>query len=202
MESDRVDLKPIDLQVEYLWEALAKNAIVEALLEAAAEMALPAWYLGASGISQTVWNLQHGFDPGSGIRDYDLVYFDADDLSDESRRCIEAEVARRVSDFGVTVDVHNEARVHLWYGRRFGKEIEPYRSTEDAIATWPTTASAVGVRRDTSGSTVFAPFGLSDLFGMVARPNKAIVGRDVYEEKVARWSSRWPLLRVIPWDQA
>lgn len=201
MERDRGNLDPINLQVEYLWEALEKNAVVQALLEVAAGMSLPAWYLGASGVSQTVWNLKHGFDPGSGITDYDLVYFDAEDLSDESRRCVEADVARRVSDFGVTVDVHNEARVHLWYARRFGKEIEPYRSTEDAISTWPTTASAVAVRRDSAGSTVFAPFGLSDLFGMVARPNKAIVSRDVYEEKVARWSARWPLLRVIPWGQ-
>jgi hypothetical protein len=47
---------------------------------------------------------------------------------------------------------------------------------------------------------VFAPFGLSDLLGMVARPNKAIVSRGVYEEKVARWSARWPRLRVVPWN--
>jgi len=122
-------------QVAYLWDALANNPVVQVLLGTAAEMSLPDWYLGASGVSQTVWNLQHGFDPAAGIRDYDLAYFDAGDLSDESRRDIEDEGARRVSGSGVTVDVHNEASVHLWNGRRFGKEIEPYRSTEDAIAT-------------------------------------------------------------------
>ena len=46
---------------------------------------------------------------------------------------------------------------------------------------------------------VCAPFGLSDLLGMVARPNKAIVTRDVYDEKASRWAARWPRLQVIPW---
>lgn len=202
MDSDGLDLAPLHRQIACLWDALAENSVVQALLDVASEMQLPEWYLGASGVSQTVWNLCHGFAPAAGIRDYDLVYFDGSDLSDESRRDIEADVARRVAGFGVTVDVHNEARVHLWYEKRFGKQIEPYRSTEDAIATWPTTASAVGVRRDSAGSAVFAPFGLSDLLGMVARPNKAVVSRDVYEEKVSRWAARWARLKVISWDEA
>lgn len=201
MDFELLSLAPLQVQAASLWDALAENPVVQALLDVAAEMQLPDWYLGASGVSQTVWNLCHGFDPAAGIRDYDLVYFDSTDLSDESRRDTEDEVARRVAEFGITVDVHNEARVHLWYQKRFGKRIEPYRSTEDAIATWPTTASAVGVRRDRDGRTaVFAPFGLSDLFGMVARPNKAIVSREIYEEKVSRWAARWPRLTVISWE--
>jgi len=46
---------------------------------------------------------------------------------------------------------------------------------------------------------VCAPFGLADLISMVARANKTIVTRDVYEEKVARWAAQWPQLTVIPW---
>ena len=100
---------------------------------------------------------------------------------------------------GFVVDVKNEARVHLWYERRFGRNLEPYRSTGDAIATWPTTASSVGVRYDGHTFVVCAPFGLADLISMVARANKTIVTRDVYEEKVARWAAQWPQLTVIPW---
>ena len=204
MSSERIDLAPLDRQVGYLWGALAENPVVQALLHVLGDLALPDWYIGASGVCQTVWNLRHGFPAAEGIKDYDVAYFDPADLTDESRQRVEDEVAGRMTAvlarFGGTVDVHNEARVHLWYGRRFGREIEQYLSTEDAIATWPTTASTVGVRRDAAGSVVFAPYGLSDLLGMVARPNKAIVGRDVYEEKVGRWSARWPHLRVIPWE--
>src|ERR1700730_3374080 len=39
------------------------------------------------------------------------------------------------------------ARVHLWYEDRFGYALKPYLSSADAIATFPTTATAVGVRR-------------------------------------------------------
>ncbi|HUJ65649.1 MAG TPA: nucleotidyltransferase family protein, partial [Acidimicrobiales bacterium] len=86
-----------------------------------------------------------------------------------------------------------------WYGQKFGQAIDPYLSTEDAISTWPTTASSVGVRTGADGFTVCAPYGLADLLGMVARPNKRIVSREVYEEKTRRWAARWPQLTVIPW---
>ncbi|HET7739066.1 MAG TPA: nucleotidyltransferase family protein [Mycobacterium sp.] len=197
---DGIDLAPLDQQVAYLWDALGRNIVVQALLDVAASMNLPDWYLGASAVSQTVWNLQHGYPAAEGIKDYDVAYFEPSDLSEGSAKQVGQEVAARMTDFGIEVDVHNEARVHLWYEKGFGRHIEQYRSTGHAISTWPTTASAVGVRRDAGGSVVLAPFGLSDLLGMVARPNKVIVSREVYEEKVARWSARWPLLRVIPWD--
>jgi hypothetical protein len=197
--SDRPEAAPLHRQVQYLDAALQLNAVAQAMLTVGAELALPCWYFGAGGIAQTVWNLRHGFDPASGIKDYDLVYFDPDDLSVEAERRNELEVARRLSEFGVVVDVKNEARVHLWYRQRFGRRIDPYRSVEEAIATWPTTASSVGVRHDHEGFIVCAPFGLADLLGMVARPNKTIINRDLYDEKVSRWAARWPRLRVIPW---
>jgi hypothetical protein len=197
--SDRPEATPLHLQVEYLDAALKLNAVAQAMLTVGAELALPNWYFGAGGIAQTVWNLRHVFEPASGIKDYDLVYFDPDDLSVEAERRNEIEVARRLSRHGVVVDVKNEARVHLWYRERFGRPVDPYRSTEEAIATWPTTASSVGVRPDPAGLIVCAPYGLADLLGMVARPNKTIISQDVYEEKVSRWAARWPQLRVIPW---
>jgi hypothetical protein len=44
-----------------------------------------------------------------------------------------------------------------------------------------------------------APFGLDDLFGLIVRPNKSLVDRNVYEAKAARWAALWPRLTVIPW---
>lgn len=162
---------PLHLQIEYLQEALVLNPVAEALLSPAAEMASPDWYLGAGGVAQTVWNLRHGYPAEEGIKDYDLFYFDPTDLTEDARREVEGEIASRLAIPAVVLDVHNEAPVHLWYEQRFGRSIDPYRSTEHAIATWPTTASSVGVRRDRDGFVVSAPFGLSDLLGMVVRPN-------------------------------
>jgi hypothetical protein len=197
--SQSVTTAPLHEQSAFLEATLRKNDVAQAVLAVARELDLPDWYFGAGGVAQTVWNVLHGFEASAGIKDYDLVYFDSADLTIESERAIEAEVADRLRRSGIVVDVKNEARVHLWYEQRFGRHLEPYRSTGDAIATWPTTASSVGVRYDGDRFVVCAPFGLADLISIVARANKTIVTRDVYEEKVTRWAAQWPQLTVIPW---
>ncbi|MBA3778998.1 MAG: nucleotidyltransferase family protein [Chloroflexi bacterium] len=142
---------------------------------------------GAGAVAQAVWNDAHGFVPTYGIGDYDLVYFERADPSEPAERRAETSARSILADLGVTLDVTSEARVHEWYPQRFGRTIAPYRSTKDAIATWPTTATSIGVRRERSGQVTFcAPFGLDDLLALVVRPNKAIVARDVFEAKVGR----------------
>jgi hypothetical protein len=150
-------------------------------------------------VTGTVWNVLHDFGPTHGIRDYDLAYFDPDDLSGNREAAIEARARQTLADLHAELDVKNEAQVHLWYRERFGRTIPPYRSTEHAISTWPTTASSIGVRRDGESLVVCAPFGLRDLFAMVVRPNKAIIDEPVYTEKARRWAYQWPRLRVLPW---
>lgn len=195
---DRPEAGHLHAQIEYLADVLGQNPVVQAVLSAASELDLPGWYLAAGGVSQTVWNVRHGFAPAEGIKDYDLVYFDPT-LESYAEEAIEDGLKAKLSGLAIELDVKNEAFVHLWYGQRFGRAIEPYVSTEHAISTWPTTASSVGVRPGRDGLVVCAPYGLADLLGMVARPNKAIVTRDVYEEKTSRWASRWPQLKVLPW---
>src|SRR3954469_22360687 len=143
---------------------LGRNELAHAVMNVAAELAVPSWYLGAGAVAQTIWNGLHGYDPAAGIKDYDLVYFDPVDLSAETERSLAEEVTRRLAPLGITTDVKNQARVHLWYEQRFGFRIDPHPSSEDAIATWPTTASAVGVRAGGDAFVVCAPFGLADLF--------------------------------------
>lgn len=169
-------------------------------LEQAKKLQLEQYYIGAGCIAQTVWNFLFQNPPEYGIKDIDFIYFDGKALDYES----ENRVALRAKDLfaGVPteIDVKNEARVHLWYKSRFGYEIPPYRSLEDAIRTWPTTATAVGVRkREDGGLTVFAPFGLEDLFAKTVRANKAQITREIYEKKTAQWLQKWPGLNVVPW---
>jgi len=189
---------PLGEQLVALERLVRTNAVANAILIRAHQLSLPSWYLGAGAVAQTVWNNLHGFDPSSGIKDYDLVYFDEDNLTQEAEQAVEDRVRTLFADLDVNVDVTNEARVHLWYAERFGRSISPYGSSEAAIATWPTTATSVGVRQH-DGFDVCAPYGLSDLFGMVVRPNKVIVPRSVYEAKAARWAAVWPKLKVVEW---
>jgi uncharacterized protein len=190
---------PLHLQVEALDGALKQNPIATALLEGIGRTGLPSWYLGAGGVTQTVWNQLHGFDATTGIRDYDIVYFDPDDLTAGTEKAREDELQRQFAHLGSPLDVTNEARVHLWYPERYGIRIPPYRSSEHAISTWPTTASSIGVRRDREDFVVCAPFGLSDLYSLTVRPNRALIDEVVYREKTTRWRRQWPRLSVLPW---
>ena len=49
---------------------------------------------------------------------------------------------------------------------------------------------------------VYAPHGLSDVFGLVVRPNPVLAPRAVYEAKTARWRRQWPELTVLDWPTA
>jgi uncharacterized protein len=196
----------LDSQVASLARLLRASPVVAPLLDALPEWGLPGCYVGAGAVAQTVWNAAHGFALDVGIKDADVVYFDPGDLSSEAEDRAESLVARSVPSLGVKVDVTNEARVHLWYERRFGVPLEPYESSEAAIATWPTTASSIGVRPArpgrpgrSDGLAVCAPFGLRDLFALVVRPNKTLVTEEIYTAKAARWHATWPRLTIVGW---
>lgn len=200
-DGDALAHAPLARQMEALEAIVRTNQVVCRLLDRLPGLLPPSWYLGAGGVAQTVWNHLHGFDPTQAIRDYDVVYHDADDLTEANERRIEAAVTAFVGVDGVRLDVTNEARVHQWYERRFGRALPPYRSVEHAIATWPTTATSVGVRADGGAFVVCAPFGLADLYAMVVRANTALVDRSVYEAKAERWRREWPHLTVLPWPR-
>jgi hypothetical protein len=198
-------------QVASLGQLLRASPVVGPLLDALPAWGLPGCYVGAGAVTQTVWNAAHDFPADAGLKDADVVYFDPHDLSAETEERTEELVSRSVPSLGVAVDLTNEARVHLWYERRFGVPLEPYGSTEEAIATWPTTASSIGVRpvRDPRGAggpggadgglAVCAPYGLRDLFALVVRPNKTLVTEAVYSAKAARWRATWPRLTILDW---
>ncbi|WP_084316984.1 nucleotidyltransferase family protein [Actinospica robiniae] len=63
-------------------------------------------------------------------------------------------------------------------------------------------ACCVGIRIEDDGRwSVYASYGLSDLFNLVIRPNPVHVTREIYEAKAHRWHGRWPDLTVTAWPQ-
>lgn len=137
-----------------------------------------------------------------GISDIDIVYFDPDDLTENGEAQHAARIRAAFSHLPVWIDVKNEARVHTWYEAKFGHQIVPYTSTADAITTFPTTATAVGIRPSGSMTEIYAPFGLDDLLGAVVRANKKQITYGIFDAKVAKWVASWPSLQVIPWDES
>jgi uncharacterized protein len=193
--------KDIDEQKEALAHILSLQPAVTKALEVLSDEFDHA-YIGAGCIVQTVWNHMTNRPLHYGIHDLDVVYFDEQDVSLEKEVEIEERLQTLLSDTPFKIDAKNEARVHLWYEEKFGKRIAPYSSLEAAINSWPTTATSIGVKVDQKGVfKVYAPYGFHDLFGLIVRPNKFLISRDVYEAKVAKWSVRWPELEVISWDE-
>ncbi|MCF2526884.1 nucleotidyltransferase family protein [Yinghuangia soli] len=192
-----------DEQVAQLRSALGRNGVLLEVLRRAAGMGLPGWYLTAGCVVQTVWNVVTGREPGQGIKDYDVFYFDGGDLSWEAEDAVIREGRERFAGLGVEVELRNEARVHLWYEGKFGVPCPAYASVESAIDSFAATTCCVGVRAEPDGRwRVYAPHGLADVFGLVVRPNPVLAPREVYEAKAARWREVWPELTVLPWPEA
>ena len=161
-------------------------------------LGLPAWCVGAGAVRNLVWDALHRRAAPSALADVDIAFFDAADLSAER----DAALQRRLQDAAPDTpwEVTNQAGVHLWFERHFGHAVPPLRSLEDAVASWPEFATAVGLWLDDDDRLhVIAPFGLDDLFGMVVRRNPARVSVETYRERVAtkRYAERWPQVRVI-----
>lgn len=179
---------------------VAGSPILTTILGHWSSIDLPDCWLSGSAIAQTAWNAAFGLSPEYGLADIDLVYFDAADLSEEGEARQAARIRDLFPDVPLWIDAKNEARVHLWYEAKFGYPIAPYRSSEQAISTFPTTGGAVAIRPNGQGLSIFAPFGLSDLLSCTVRPNKVQITRAIYEAKVARWRSCWPALTIIDWE--
>lgn len=192
--------RDLTTQIDCVKDVLSRSTILTAILTRASDLKMPNWYLGAGCIAQTVWNAAHGFEPAFGIKDYDLVYY-ADDLSSESENDYAAKASRLFRDLDIAIDVKNEARVHLWYEQHFGYKIAPYETVEHAISTWPTTATSIAITTGTDGILkLCAPFGLNDLLGLIVRPNKTQITKEIYQAKIARWISLWPRLHILSWE--
>lgn len=180
-----------------------RNANIRVILDRTPELELRDWWLTAGAVFQTVWNVLDGREPAEGISDYDLFYFDADDLSREAEDAVIENAAELFADLDVVVEVCNEARVHLWYEGHFGVPAKAFDSSRDAIDHFASTTCCYAVTRDSAGGLdVYAPHGYDDLFDQRLRPNPVLAPRHVYERKAARWAHEWPRLSVEPWPGA
>jgi hypothetical protein len=164
---------------------------------------LPDWLVMSGAVYQRVLNQLTGRPPDYGIRDYDLGYFDASDISYDAEDIVIRRVAAAFDEpLKSTVEVRNQARVHLWFEAHFGEAYTPLSSTAEALERFLSPMFAVGVRLDAGDRLhIEAPFGLTDLFALRLRsnPRRPSCGFDRISAGVLR---RWPELRVEFGDTA
>jgi uncharacterized protein len=185
------------------FEAIVRgDADLFRLLTAARELALPQWRIVAGCLYQTVWNVLTNKPPRTGIKDYDLIYFDDTDLSWEAEDHVVRNVNEYVSDLPAPVEVRNQARVHLWFPKRFGANYTPLRCADEALTRYASVVHALGVRLETDGRLdIIAPFGFDDLFDMVIRPNKVLENQASHAAKAERAKAIWSEVVVMTWGQ-
>lgn len=170
------------------------------LLEVGRAVNLPQWRLVAGCIYQTVWNSLTERPPGTGISDYDLIYFDDRELSKEAEDAAELQVRECLPDIPAPVEVRNQARVHLWFEDYFGIPYAPLSCADEAIGRYASSTHAVGIRLTRDGLfDVYAPFGLEDIFAMIMRPNYALPNKPTHDRKAGRAKTIWPELTILAW---
>jgi hypothetical protein len=167
------------------------------VLAVARRHCLPDWLVFSGAVYQPVLNHLTGRALDYGIKDYDLAYFDGWDLSYEAEDAVIRRVKAAFDEpLRSTVEVRNQARVHLWFETKFGEQYPPLSCTAEALERFTSTTFAVGVRLDSDDRLhIDAPFGLADLFALRLRPNprRKTVHFDRTSADVRR---RWPELVI------
>lgn len=100
------------------------------------------------------------------FNDLDVAFYDSKDVRAERDKFIQEKLKDSIPD--INWEVTNQAGVHIWYEECFGYKVNPLESCEEAVATWPETATCVGVRLMEDNSLIIvAPYGLEDLFNLI-----------------------------------
>ncbi len=168
-----------------------------AILQRLPELALPDAWLVAGCLFQTFWNVRGGLAPTANIKDYDLFYFDPYDKSEAAEHEVQQRVRVLFADLPIVIEAKNQARVHLWYEDWFGHRYAALKSSRDGIDRFLVTCTCVGLAPTDSGPELYAPHGLEDLEAGLLRPNPKCDHRELFDEKVASYRSRWPWLRAV-----
>lgn len=156
------------------------------------------WLIFSGAVYQSVWNDLTGRTPGYGVKDFDLGYFEPDVSWDA-----ENAVIKRVADafdepLRSRVEARNQRRVSEWFPAKFGEPYPPVSNTAEALTRFVAPAFAVGVRLETDETiNVVAPFGLTDVFAMVIRPNPNRPLAKDWSRVVERAVERWPEVQAF-----
>lgn len=159
---------------------------------------LPDWLVFSGAVYQSVWNNLTGRQPGFGVKDFDVGYFD-EDVSWDAEDVVIKRVEKAFEEpLRSRVETRNQRRVSEWFPAKFGEPYPPIADTAEALTRFVAPAFAVGVRLEEDGQiTVVAPFGLDDTFAMVIRPNPNRPLAKDWDRVTARALERWPELTVI-----
>lgn len=185
------------LSAEELVRIAMTNSANSEIMSRLPSLGLSQCMLTAGCLFQSVWNHQAQLPPDWGVKDYDVFYFDTE-LSWEAENEVITSAKHLFHDLGVNVDIKNQARVHLWYHQRFGRDCPQLQSTRDGIDRYLIAGTCIGL--DVEAGDVYAPFGLDDVGQGLLRINPGNAHPDLFDQKAKSYQTRWPFLRILGTD--
>jgi hypothetical protein len=161
------------------------------VLHLAEELNFPNWFVGAGFVRNKVWDYLHGYhNVEVDTKDIDLVYFD---IKGNDYRADESLSKKLIEETGIRWEIINEVYAHKFNNRL------PFTSTEDAISSWPETATCIGVNLDRGKLTLLTPYGISDIVNLCIKvnpkfPDNVELVKSRVKEK--NWLVKWPKLTL------
>ena len=196
----RMNQTRIHLEAQ-LTEILFASPLLERILKFAPESRLPDWHLCAGCLTQTVWNALSGYTYDRGIDDIDLIYFDADDLSEASEAANASLIARSFPGLA-SISTSKTKHACIFGTRRasgapfnpIGRSQMPWRSSRrrrQPLRSVPLLSALRSLRR--SAWTIYSP--------ALCDPTKHWSLETYTENKIARWRRIWPDLTYLSWSE-
>jgi hypothetical protein len=187
-----------------LVSAALANPINRKILERLPALGAPQACLVAGSVYQALWNAVSGRPVAEGIKDYDLFYYDGADLSYEAEDVVITRARALYADLDILLDVKNQARVHLWYPRRFGGDYPRLEKVEDGIARFLVKCTCIALMPQVDGALkLIAPYGVEECRRGELRPNPLWRPDPAkFRAKAMSYVERWPWLRIVEAEQA
>ncbi len=182
------------LTVDTLLQLAMANPINAQITARLPDLGLAQCMLTAGCLFQAVWNHQANLPADQGVKDYDVFYFDPD-LSYEAEDAVIRAAQVLVQDLGVKVEVKNQARVHLWYGQRFGRPYPQLHTAKQGVDRYLVAGTCIAL--DIATGAVYAPYGLDDVDQGVLRINPLNAQPQLFLHKAKSYQARWPWLKIV-----
>lgn len=164
------------------------------ILNTVKKLDLPDWWICAGFVRSKIWDTLHQFNDRTPIPDIDVIYFEPKNTSELVD--LKYEEKLKTLDCSVPWSVKNEARMHI------KSNMSPYTSSVDAIAKFPETATALGVKLDEKNKLVLAtPWGITDVVNLIVKPTPYFRDEErkaIYHERMLRkkWQATWCNIKV------
>lgn len=176
-------------------ELIENDSWMMDILKAVQKLELPDGWICAGFIRSKIWDTLHDFSVRTKLNDIDVIYYDSRNIGEER----EKEYERILNGLDSTLpwSVKNQARMHEL------NDFTPYTSSEDGIAHFPETATALGVRLDEKRKLLLtAPYGVRDVLEMEVLPTPAFQEsalKQIYLDRVNQknWPAVWKKVKIF-----